>query len=190
MERAIDGFCRFLELVIAVALAAMVVLVFGNVVLRYGFNSGITVSEEVSRWLFIWSTFLGALVALREHGHLGVDMVVNKLPPIGRKTCFVLGYTVMLAVLGMLFKGSLEQTKINWDVAAPTTGLSMAIVHSSGMVFAAVGSVILLADLYKFFTGKLRTDQLAMSQESEEAVQMRQILGGRADSSAHPRKQP
>jgi hypothetical protein len=46
--------------VIAACLAAMVVLVFGNVVLRYGFNSGIAVSEELSRWLFVWLTFMGA----------------------------------------------------------------------------------------------------------------------------------
>ena len=58
----------------------MVVLVFGNVVLRYAFNSGITVSEELSRWLFVWLTFLGAIVALKEHGHLGTDMLVGRLP--------------------------------------------------------------------------------------------------------------
>ena len=78
MNRWVDRACRVLEAVIASLLALMVVLVFGNVVLRYGFNSGITVSEEVSRWLFIWMTFLGAIVALREHGHLGVDMVVQR----------------------------------------------------------------------------------------------------------------
>jgi TRAP-type mannitol/chloroaromatic compound transport system permease small subunit len=43
---------RRLETVIGMILALMVVLVFGNVVLRYGFNSGITVSEESSRYLF------------------------------------------------------------------------------------------------------------------------------------------
>ena len=59
MKRILDGYCRFLEWLIALALAVMVVLVFGNVVLRYGFNSGITVSEEVSRWLFVWLTFWG-----------------------------------------------------------------------------------------------------------------------------------
>ena len=68
MTRIIDRACKFLEFLIALGLAIMVVLVFGNVVLRYGFNSGITLSEEVSRWLFIWCTFLGAIVALREHG--------------------------------------------------------------------------------------------------------------------------
>ncbi len=71
MNRWIERCCTAIEVLIAAALAVMVVLVFGNVVLRYGFNSGITVSEEVSRWLFIWITFLGAVVALQEHGHLG-----------------------------------------------------------------------------------------------------------------------
>ena len=80
MQRWIDGYCRLLEIVIALLLALMVVLVFGNVVLRYGFNSGITVSEEVSRWAFVWLTFLGAIVALKEHGHLGSDMLVSRLP--------------------------------------------------------------------------------------------------------------
>ena len=57
----------------------MVILVFGNVVLRYGFNSGIAISEELSRWLLVWLTFLGAIVALREHAHLGVDTLVRAL---------------------------------------------------------------------------------------------------------------
>ncbi len=69
----------------ALLLAVMVVLVFGNVVLRYGFNSGITLSEEVSRWMFIWLTFLGAVIALKERGHLGVDMLVGKLPACGQE---------------------------------------------------------------------------------------------------------
>ena len=73
MERILDLYCAFLKGVIALCLAVMVVLVFGNVVLRYGFNSGIAISEELSRWLLVWLTFLGAIVAVREHSHLGVD---------------------------------------------------------------------------------------------------------------------
>lgn len=57
MDKLVDKACKGIEFLIALGLAIMVVLVFGNVVLRYGFNSGITVSEEVSRWLFIWGTF-------------------------------------------------------------------------------------------------------------------------------------
>ena len=84
MARILDLYCTFLKAVIAACLAVMVVLVFGNVVLRYGFNSGITISEELSRWLLVWLTFLGAIVAVREHAHLGVDSLVRMLPAPGQ----------------------------------------------------------------------------------------------------------
>ena len=177
MRRVIDAVSRALEFAIAAALAAMVVLVFGNVVMRYGFNSGITVSEELSRWLFIWGTFLGALVALREHGHLGMDLVVSRLPPGGKRACLVLSHALMLGIVGMLAKGGWEQVRINWDVAAPTTGWSMAIVHSASVVFAVIASLILLVDLGRLFTGQLADDELVMVQESEETGQLRDILG-------------
>ena len=57
----------------------MVVMVFANVVLRYGFGSGITVSEEISRFLFVWLIFLGSVPVMRQHGHLGVEMLVGML---------------------------------------------------------------------------------------------------------------
>ena len=187
MTRLIDWLCRGLEFLIAAGLAIMVLLVFGNVVLRYGFNSGITVSEEVSRWLFIWGTFLGAVVALREHGHLGVDMVVGRLPAWGKRLCLLIGHVLMLFIVVLLFKGSLEQTKINWDVTAPTTGWSMAIVSSAGLVFAVLAGLLLLVDLYKIVTGQLSEDELVMVQESEEAMQLKQVL---ADAGATGRATP
>jgi len=184
MNRWMDRVCRVLEAVIAAMLAVMVVLVFGNVVLRYGFNSGITVSEEVSRWLFIWMTFLGAIVALREHGHLGVDMVVQRLPAVGKKICLALGHLVMLYIVWLLFDGSLVQARINWDVTAPTTGASMAIIYSASIVFAVCAGLILSIDLYRLLRGQIADEDLVMVQESEEAVQLQQILGAAAASSA------
>ena len=57
LDKAIDRLCRLFAVLMVACLAGMVVMVFGNVVLRYGFNSGITASEELSRWLFVWMTF-------------------------------------------------------------------------------------------------------------------------------------
>src|SRR5947209_19633351 len=106
MERILDLYCALLKAVIALCLAVMVVLVFGNVVLRYGFNSGITVSEELSRWLFVWLTFVGAIVALRNHAHLGMDSVVTRLPLIGKKICLVLSLLLMLWCVYLFFVGT------------------------------------------------------------------------------------
>jgi TRAP-type transport system small permease protein len=161
MDRMMGALARLLEYVIAAALAVMVVLVFGNVVMRYAFNSGITVSEEVSRWLFIWVTFLGGVVALRDGAHLGVDMLVARLPAWGRRACLGLTKAMMLTILAMLFKGALDQVKINWDVTAPTTGASMAIVHSAALVFATLAGAILVYDLACLARGKERAPAAA-----------------------------
>src|SRR3954453_17169231 len=110
MERILDLYCAFLKAVIALCLAVMVVLVFGNVVLRYGFNSGITVSEELSRWMLVWLTFLGAVVALREHAHIGIDTLVRRLPRLGKRLCFVASYGLMVYADALLLVGSWKQT--------------------------------------------------------------------------------
>jgi TRAP-type C4-dicarboxylate transport system permease small subunit len=165
---ALRVYCKGLEAVIVVCLALMVVLVFGNVVLRYAFNSGIAVSEELSRWLFVWLTFLGAVVALREHGHLGTEALVSRLGPLGRKACLVAGYILMLGCCWLLFSGSLEQTKINWDVSAPSSGASMAWFYSVGMVFGVSAGAILLNDLVKLLTGHATEADLSLVKESEE----------------------
>src|ERR1044072_4055394 len=96
MAKILDLYCGGIKFTIALCLAVMVVLGFGNVGLRYGFNSRITVSEELSRWLMGWLPFLGAIVALREHSHLGVDTLVRALPPLGKRICFVASYSLML----------------------------------------------------------------------------------------------
>jgi TRAP-type C4-dicarboxylate transport system permease small subunit len=168
MTALIDRYCKALEWLIALLLAIMVLLVFGNVVLRYVANSGITVSEELSRWLFVWMTFLGAIVALKEHGHLGTDMLVSRLGPKGKRFCLVLAQGLMLYATWLIFSGSLAQAKINWDVEAPVSGLSVAIFYASGIVFAVSTGVLLLRELWRTLTGQLRDDELVMVQESED----------------------
>ena len=50
MQKLIDGFFKLLEFLVVLCLLAMVIMVFGNVVMRYGFNSGISISDEMSRY--------------------------------------------------------------------------------------------------------------------------------------------
>jgi TRAP-type C4-dicarboxylate transport system permease small subunit len=167
VDAALRRYCKVLEFVIAACLAAMVVLVFGNVVMRYAFNTGITVSEELSRWLFVWLTFMGAVVGLREHAHLGTDMLVGRLGPGGKKFCLVLAYALMLLMCWMLFRGSLEQTQINWDVTAPSSGASMAWFYSVGLVFSVSAALVLLADFYRLITGRAGEDDLVIVREEQ-----------------------
>jgi TRAP-type C4-dicarboxylate transport system permease small subunit len=169
VQKVIDGYCQFISYLIAAALAVMVVLVFGNVFMRYAFNSGFSVSEELSRWLFVWLTFLGAVVAVRDNGHLGTDMLVGRLGPKGKKICMGLSLVLILFCLWLLFKGSYDQSVINWDTTSAVMEVSMSYFYASGMVFAVLSAPILLGDLWRLLTGQIDDEHLVLMQESEEA---------------------
>lgn len=154
MKTLVEGYFRLLKLLVVACMAVMVAMVFGNVVLRYAFNSGISVSEELSRWCFVWMVFLGALIALREHAHLGLDTLVRRLPPIGRRLCLVVGHLLMLFVCWLITKGSWAQAVINLNVTAPASGLSMAWFYAAGVVFGVSAGAILLVELVQAVRGR------------------------------------
>jgi len=176
MQRLIGGYCRAIEWIIGGLLAVMVVLVFGNVVLRYAFNSGITVSEELSRWLFVWLIFLGAIVAMKDHAHLGVDSVVQRLPAWGKKLCLIASQLLMLFALWLLLQGSWKQTVINAGTAAPATGASMAMFYATGIVFAVSAAVILAWDLWRVVSGQVSEAELVQVRESEETEEFEALM--------------
>ena len=176
MAKLVDYYFRALKALIALCLLLMVVLVFGNVVLRYGFNTGITLSEELSRWLFVYLVFLGAVVAMREHAHLGMDGVVKRLPPAGKKVCLVVSHLLMLWATWLLLQGSWVQTQLNLTSTAPSSGLSMGIFYGVGIVYGVSAGAILLWDLYRVLIGAVADDELVMVRESEELEELEGML--------------
>ena len=167
-QNLLDRLCRVMAFVMVIFLAAMVVMVFGNVVLRYAFNSGITVSEELSRWLFVWMTFLGALIALRTHHHLGTDTVVSRLPVLGKKICLGITHVLMLYLCYVMFRGAWQQTVINWGSTSAVMEASMGYFYASGLFFSVVAFLFILSDLWKLLSGQIRDNELIGITESDD----------------------
>jgi TRAP-type transport system small permease protein len=168
LNKFINSYCKLLEYAMALFMLLMVIMVFGNVVLRYGFNSGIAISEELSRWLFVWVTFMGSVVALNEKGHLGTDMLLARIGLRGKKICLGISYILMLALCGVLFKGAWEQTKINASSTSAAMEVSMGIFFATGLMFAVLGGLIIARDLYRLLAGQMTEDELNAVRESEE----------------------
>lgn len=168
MRQLVEAYFTLIKILMALCMAGMVVLVFGNVVLRYAFNSGITVSEELSRLFFVWMCFLGAILGLRERAHLGVDTLVARLPRTGKMACAVVSCGLMLWVTWLVLQGSWTQTVINWSAQAPATGLSMGLLYGIGVVFGLSTGAILLHEMYLLLTGKISDADLVMVSESED----------------------
>ena len=170
MTRIVDFYFHALKAMVVFFIGTMVVLVLGNVILRYGFNSGITVSEELSRWAFVWLTFTGAIIAMREHTHLGMDTVVSKLPVLGKKICYVLSHLIMIACVLLFMSGAYDQTIINIGVEAPASGLSSGFFYGVGLFFGVPALLILFYDLYMMVSGQLKDEELVRIRESEEEL--------------------
>lgn len=169
MDRWIDGCCRLLGALMVLCLGLMVVMVFTNVVLRYAFNSGINVSEELSRWLFVWMTFMGAVVALRERGHLGTDMLVARLSVRGKRWVLGLAYGLMLFCCVLIFQGSWVQTLINMGTNSAVLEVPTAWLYACGLMFSVLGGLIVLHSLWRLVSGQMPDDELIGFQESEDS---------------------
>ncbi len=144
---------RALEMLIAACLALMAVLVFGNVVLRYAFDSGIAMSEELSRLLFVWLIFLGAVLASVQHAHIGFDSLVQKLPLAARKALVLLTGLLMLAACVMFLIGGWAQTKINLGNSYPVLGVSYAWLYGVALVFGAGMALAIINNIWHALRG-------------------------------------
>ena len=168
MNQALDILCRSLDRLSSAALALMVVLVFGNVVLRYGFNTGITVSEELSRLLFVWMTFMGAVAALKDRAHLGTEMLTERLGPAGRRACLALTQIGMFVVCALVAKGAWEQTRITWDNTSAVMQIPVAWQYAPGLLFAVLSMVIIGLGLARTLRAHDADAGLSMVRESED----------------------
>lgn len=90
------------EIVAAVSLLICVILVNLNIIMRYFFNMPLTWAEEFTTSLFVWTTFIGSAFAYRKHKHLGVDILVKRLPDGARRAVSSVVAVIEVVVLVML----------------------------------------------------------------------------------------
>lgn len=147
MGRLVSVLWTWIDAIMAVLLAAMIALVFANVVLRYGFSSGIRSSVELSRLGFVWVVMLGAAVALRRGEHLAVTefsaAFFPRAVPVLRRLCWL----VILVAVTMLAWGAARQTLANWHNISQLTGLPTGLMYLSGAIAGALMAVIAIARL-------------------------------------------
>lgn len=153
MKRVADLLERITEWIMGVILAAMVVLVFGNVVLRYMFNSGIVAAEELARLLFVWMVFLGATLALRTKQHIGLEMLQERLSPKARRACAFVSHLLMLYAIWLFVEGSWLQLLIGLDTYSTVLRFPMALYAAAGFLPGLAMACAVLSNLAKILSG-------------------------------------
>lgn len=181
-----DGVTRGLEAVMVLCLVVMLVMVFGNVVLRLFFNTGIDLSEEMPRFAFVWMTFLGAVVGMRRRAHLGVDMLVQALPLLGRKVCWGISQAIMLICCLYIVYGTWLQHDIIRGNASPVAQISMLWVFGVSYLTGSAIAIICVSNLLRLFAGKVGAHELIDVHEEGMADALETESDLAAQTAAHP----
>lgn len=149
MQSLFKNIWKSIDVIMAAILTCMIALVFTNVVLRYGFSSGLRPSVELSRLGLVWVVMLGAAVVLRRGEHLAVsefsERLFPKAVPMLRRLCWV----VVFMSVGMLYIGSYRQMMANWSDISQLTGLPSALFYLAGVVSSVLMGVIALVRIFK-----------------------------------------
>lgn len=155
-----DIVLRGLELVVTLLLAAMVVMVFGNVVLRYVFNSGFHYSDELSRFAFVWLTFLGAVLTFHDNAHVNVESLVVRLGRRGRLVCMAATQVIILLCSGVMLAGTFGLHPFNATMTSPVARVPMSWVSDICAVSATGFILIAAIRLLRILLGRTREEEI------------------------------
>jgi TRAP-type C4-dicarboxylate transport system permease small subunit len=139
----------------AVILGVLVIAVFINVVLRFGFSSGFVATEELSRILLIWLIFGGAIAVLHGRKHIKMTMVVEKLPQRVQWVLALLGPVLMIFCDVLLIMGAYRQLTFSLSDYYPVSGLPVAVSYLPGVLAAGAFAVINLTSFIRLISGRL-----------------------------------
>lgn len=131
---------RGVENLMALCLAVMALAVFVNVVLRYGFGTGVAASEELSRLLFVWMVFIGAALAYPRGEHMAFTGLVAKLRrrPAALAAMTVLIRLLVIAACAFLAWGAWQQVIVGLDSHSVVLGYPTALLPLPALLCATL----------------------------------------------------
>lgn len=159
---------KFLDYLLGIMMALIIFFVFLNVVLRSVFNYGLSWSEELARYLFVYITFLGGIGAMRSNEHLGMDTLVRRMPFHLKRISYIASQSLILILMILFGHGAFTMTIQSLGARAAATGLPLSIVFGVGIVTAIAVSIICIGNIVKAITQPEEIDKMVTMHESEE----------------------
>ena len=148
-SHATSRFTHITNTLMAISLGVMAVAVFVNVVLRYGFGSGVAASEELSRLLFVWMVFIGATAAYPAGEHMAFTSLVASLQkqPAAMALMTAVIRLLVLAACVMLGVGAWQQVVVGLDSRSVVLGYPVALLPLPALLCAAAIGGMALVEL-------------------------------------------
>jgi C4-dicarboxylate transporter DctQ subunit len=170
------------EAIIALLLVAMTLLVFIEVVMRFGFGSGFLWAQELTLHISAWFVLFGVSYGLKVGAHIGVDAFVKKLPEMGQRflssiaVLLSLGYCGLFLYGSWIYLGKMKKIGIELEDLPVETW----VAHSILLIGFAFLSVRLLQLLWRIIKGD--ATGFAHKSEAEESMHLAEELAAEGES--------
>ena len=139
-----------------ILVALMAVLSFLGVFQVVGRAIGVVPAwtEEAIRFLFVWASCVGAAIGIKEHIHIGIDVLVNLLPKIGQKICAILVQLILLGFDVFIIKVGFQMVAKTMTQASPALRLPMGYVYLAVPVMGILGIWYSVLEIIKLIREK------------------------------------
>ncbi|PLX74523.1 MAG: TRAP transporter small permease [Desulfuromonas sp.] len=170
------------ETIISLLLAAMTLLVFVEVVLRFGFGTGVMWAQEATLHLSAWMVLFGASYGIKVGSHIGVDALVKIMPSRARRIISGIAVLACIAYCGLFAKGAWVYLAKMHMIAIELEDMPIPkwIAHSILLIGMILMAIRLLTLFWQIVTGK--TDGFALADEAKESMHLAEetqaALGG------------
>jgi TRAP-type C4-dicarboxylate transport system permease small subunit len=138
---------RAVEIVVILLMGVITGVVIGETVMRGMFDMSLIVTDELSRYLMVWTALLAAALLVYEDGHIRISLLPDALGAYGGKIVYVLSQLVVLAFLAAVIVASLMIMPSITKQNTVTLGLSMAWFYAALPVSSALMAVFAVRNL-------------------------------------------
>ena len=138
MQRASDIVHQVTKTALIIILSVMALVVFLQVIFRYALNLPLFWTEEFARYCLVWSSLLGAAVAMKRGQHLAVTICMERFPPGLRRVLSVVARLSVIIILTVIVLGGIQLVFVTRAQISPALRVSMAIPYLAVPVGAAI----------------------------------------------------
>jgi len=129
LRKFLDNINKCLHWASIVSITIMLFVIFLQVIFRYVLHNSLTFSEELARYLFVWTVFLGSAVVAKDNGHIIVGALTQRFTGITSKYVQILAYIATMTFVAILFFQGIKMMRLVSFQHSPALGISMSYVY-------------------------------------------------------------
>jgi len=153
LARVNDRLLRICKYILIAIVGVLAVILIAAVFYRYALNNAIAWSEEGSKYLMVWLTFLGAPIALRNAAHINIDLLVKLFPPRGRQAFYFVTNLIIIVTMGILLWKGWEFAQLGARQVASSFNFSMVWMYIAVPIGSALTCLVAMELALKALLG-------------------------------------